>query len=57
MIKEKIVSSKGDFRRLVDGKAIPYIGKDESIADYDFKIEEAGTIRVGKKRFITISVS
>ena len=56
LIKEKIVSSKSDFRRLIDGKAISYVGKDETISDYDFIIEEAGTIRVGKKRFITISV-
>jgi tyrosyl-tRNA synthetase len=57
LIKEKIVSSKSDFRRLVDGKAISYVGKDETISNYDFKIEEAGTIRVGKKRFITISIA
>jgi tyrosyl-tRNA synthetase len=55
LVKEKIVSSKGDFRRLIDGKAISYVGG-ESISDADYKIEHSGTIRVGKKRFITISV-
>jgi len=56
LTQEKVVSSKSDFRRLIDGKAISYVGKDDAITDYDFKIEQAGTIRVGKKRFITISV-
>jgi tyrosyl-tRNA synthetase len=56
LVKEKIVSSKGDFRRLVEGKAISYIGGD-TISDYDFKVEEPGTIRVGKKRFITIIIN
>ena len=56
LVREKIVSSKGDFRRLVEGKAISYVGKDDTISDYDYKIEHHGTIRVGKKRFITISI-
>jgi len=56
LIAGKIVSSKSDFRRLVDGKAISYIGKDDAISDYDYKIDQPGTIRVGKKRFITIIV-
>ena len=55
LLHEKIVSSKGDFRRLIEGKAISYVGG-ESISDADYKIEHPGTIRVGKKRFITISV-
>ena len=55
LLREKIVSSKGDFRRLIEGKAISYVGG-ESISDADYKIEHPGTIRVGKKRFITISV-
>jgi len=56
LLSQKIVSSKGDFRRLVDGKAISYIGEDEAISDYDYKIDRPGTIRVGKKRFATISI-
>jgi tyrosyl-tRNA synthetase len=55
LLREKIVSSKGDFRRLIEGNAISYVGG-ESISDADYKIEHPGTIRVGKKRFITISV-
>jgi tyrosyl-tRNA synthetase len=55
LVREKIVSSKGDFRRLLEGKAISYIGGD-TISGPDYKIEHSGTIRVGKKRFITISV-
>ena len=55
LLQEKIVSSKGDFRRLIEGKAISFIGGD-IIYDPEFKIERSGTIRVGKKRFITISV-
>ena len=56
LVKEKIVSSKGDFRRLIEGKAISYIGSD-TISDPDYKIEHSGTIRVGKKRFVTIIIN
>lgn len=55
LLKEKIVSSKGDFRRLIEGNAISYISG-ESISDADYKIEHPGTVRVGKKRFITILI-
>jgi tyrosyl-tRNA synthetase len=55
LLREKVVSSKGDFRRLIDGNAVSYVGG-ESIFDPDYKVEKPGTIRVGKKRFITISV-
>lgn len=55
LLREKVVSSRGDFRRLVDGKAISYSDANDTVSDYDQKIERTGTLRVGKKRFITIS--
>ena len=57
LVKEGIVSSKGDFRRLLEGNAVGEIGKDEVISDAAYKIEHDISLRVGKKRFIKISVS
>lgn len=56
LLREKIVSSKSDFHRLIEGGAISYVGG-EKISNSDFKIERPGTLRVGKKRFLTIEVA
>ncbi|MDE2188559.1 MAG: tyrosine--tRNA ligase [Patescibacteria group bacterium] len=55
LVREKIIDSKSDFRRLIDGRAISYVGG-EDISDYNFKLEKSGTIRIGKKRFVTIEL-
>lgn len=53
LINNKLSGSKSEFRRLIEGNAISYVGGD-AISDPEYKIEKPGTIRVGKKRFITI---
>ena len=56
LVKEGIVSSNNDWRRLIEGKAISYIGSDSIISDPNIKVEKDLAIRVGKKRFIKIKV-
>ena len=57
LVKEGVVASKGDFRRLVEGNAISEVGKDDVITDAAYKITRDISLRVGKKRFIKIVVS
>lgn len=56
VVKEGIVSSNAEWRRLVESKAVSHVGSDEVITDPYAKIEQTITIRVGKKRFIKIEV-
>lgn len=55
LLKEGIISSKGDFRRLVEGGAITKLDTNLVIKDFNQKGEN-GAYRVGKKRFIKIIV-
>jgi tyrosyl-tRNA synthetase len=53
LLANKIISSKGEFRRLIDEGAITEIEKNEKIKNYN-AIAEIGTYRIGKKRFCKI---
>jgi tyrosyl-tRNA synthetase len=50
-----LISSKTDFRRLVDEKAITNLDTDEKITDYK-AIAVPGVYRIGKKRFAKIVI-
>ncbi len=56
LVKEGIVSSNADWKRLVDGNAISVVGTDTVIKDVFLKIETDTTLRVGKKRFVKLIV-
>lgn len=56
VVKEGIVSSNAEWRRLVESKAVSHVGTDEVITDPYAKTDQTITIRVGKKRFIKIEV-
>jgi tyrosyl-tRNA synthetase len=56
LLREKIISSKNEWRRLVDEAAVFDMDTKEKINDQYFKISKAMTLRVGKRRFIKISV-
>lgn len=56
LMKEKLVASKGEFRRLIEGNAISIFGTDEIIKDAFVKMEKSETLRIGKKRFIKIVI-
>lgn len=55
-LKEEVVSSKSEFRRLVDEGAIENLDKKEKVTSYSLNAE-TGVYRIGKKRFCKISVS
>jgi tyrosyl-tRNA synthetase len=54
-VETKLVSSKSDFRRLVDSGSITNLDKKEKISSHN-EIAMSGTYRVGKKRFCKIVV-
>lgn len=54
-VENKLISSKTDFRRLVDEKAITNLDKDEKITDHK-AFAQNGVYRIGKKRFCKIIV-
>jgi tyrosyl-tRNA synthetase len=56
LVRAGVVSSKTEFRRLVDSKAIEYLEKKTTIDSHGFIPSETGTYRVGKKRFVKIII-
>lgn len=54
LVKAKIVSSKSDFRRLIEEGAITNLNNNEKITDVNFVPEKGMSFRVGKKRFVKI---
>jgi tyrosyl-tRNA synthetase len=56
LAKNKILSSKGEWRRLVLENAVHDLVKNENIADVNLKVSENLTLKIGKKRFIKILV-
>jgi tyrosyl-tRNA synthetase len=56
LLKNKIISSKSDFRRLIEGGAITNLDRDKKVSDNNEKAEK-GVYRVGKKRFIKITIT
>ncbi len=56
LLEKKIVESKTEFRRLVDEKAISHADSGEIVSDPKAAVQNDMTLRVGKRRFIKISV-
>ena len=56
LVKNKILSSKGEWRRLVLGNAIHDLGKNNLITDQNIKVAENLTLKIGKKRFVKLLV-
>ncbi len=56
LLNNKIVSSKGDFRRLITEGAISDIATNEKIKDFEYKVETDLTVKVGKRRFLKIKI-
>lgn len=54
LVKNKILNSKGEWRRLVEGKGVHDLKKKENILDFNFKIKENLILKLGKKKFIKI---
>lgn len=56
LVENKIVSSKSDFRRLVMEGAVSNAISSDKITDVNYKIYNNITFKIGKKRFIKISL-
>jgi tyrosyl-tRNA synthetase len=56
LVKNKILSSKGEWRRLVESNAVHDLINKQNILDPSMKIKENLTLKIGKKRFIKIIV-
>jgi tyrosyl-tRNA synthetase len=54
LVVNKILSSKGEWRRLVEGNAIHDLAKHSNITDQNIKISENLKLKIGKKRFVKI---
>ena len=55
LVTAKIISSKSDWRRLVEEGAVTLMEKNEKITD-PHAVAVAGTYRIGKRRFVKISI-
>lgn len=54
-VNNKIISSKTEFRRLVDSGAITNLDLDEKVSSHVEKVK-SGVYRIGKKRFCKINI-
>ena len=57
LVKNKILSSKGEWRRLVLGKGVHDLNKNNDILDQNIKITEDSTLKIGKKKFVKVSIN
>ncbi len=55
LVKNKVLSSKSEWRRLVLEKAVHDLIKNENVTDVNLKISGNSTFKIGKKRFIKIN--
>jgi len=54
LVKNKILESKSEWRRLIEGNAIHNLIENKNISDPNVKITEDLTLKIGKKRFLKI---
>lgn len=56
LVKNKILSSKSEWRRLVLENAVHDLIQDKNITDVNLKISQNLTLKIGKKRFVKILI-
>lgn len=57
VLKEKdLVSSNAEFRRLVEARAVSILESGLIVDSVDFTLKESATFRIGKNRFLKVSV-
>ncbi|MEK9181680.1 MAG: tyrosine--tRNA ligase [Patescibacteria group bacterium] len=56
LVKNKILSSKSEWRRLVGEKAVHDLVKNQNILEVHLKISTDLTLRIGKKKFVRILI-
>ena len=56
LVKNQVLSSKGEWRRLVEGNAIHDLVSKENIKDPNIKISKEIILKIGKKKFVKILI-
>jgi tyrosyl-tRNA synthetase len=56
LVRSKVLTSKGEWRRLVQGNAVHDLVKKENILDQNIKVLNEVTLKIGKKRFVKIII-
>src|SRR3989344_3507812 len=56
LVKSKVLKSKSEWRRLVNASGIHDLGNRQSITDPYFRLTSDIILKIGKKRFVKISV-
>lgn len=60
LLQEKIISSKTEWSRLINEKAVKILDQDgneiERVEEKDFRVTQPLILKIGKKRFIKISI-
>lgn len=54
LLKNNLVTSMSDFKRLIDSKSITDMSKDMRVDDYNYIVVFTGVFKVGKHRFVKI---
>ncbi|MEK9131889.1 MAG: tyrosine--tRNA ligase [Patescibacteria group bacterium] len=54
LLSAGLIESKGEFKRLVEEKAVRNLSNDSVIERFDTTVSEAMTVKVGKRRFLKI---
>lgn len=54
LLENNLVESKSEFKRLIKENAIKF--NDEVVVDIDFKLNKGGIVKVGKRRFLKVSL-
>ncbi|TSD03165.1 MAG: tyrosyl-tRNA synthetase [Parcubacteria group bacterium Athens0714_16] len=57
LLKNGLVSSVSDFKRLIDSGAITNMSNNKKIEDYNYLITDTSIFKVGKHRFVKIELS
>ncbi|HEU0086026.1 MAG TPA: tyrosine--tRNA ligase [Candidatus Paceibacterota bacterium] len=55
LVREGVVSSKTDWRRLIEEGAVTNLNTGEKVIDPNLSVKKGDSFRIGKKRFIKIS--
>lgn len=56
LVNKKIIASKSEWRRLVEGNGVHDLEKKETIKDVNLKTESDITLKIGKKKFLKIKI-
>ena len=56
LVKNKVLSSKGEWRRMVLGNAVHDLIKKQNIIDLNLKTSDELILKIGKKRFVKIVI-